>query len=137
MAAPTSETVLRFLVLVVFVVVSSVTVIYLTLHHATADEVYDFVILGGRDALAPSPHRNPKPDRKPKPEPNFRFNPNSSPDPSQAAQPAAWLRAGWVARVTPYSCSRLAGRRSARSAAPVQAQAGGPSSTCRSAGCRC
>ena len=126
MAAPTSETVLRFLVLVVFVVVSSVTVIYFTLHHATADEVYDFVILGGLRS-----RRNPKPDRNPKP------NPNSSPDPSQAAQPAAWLRAGWVARVTPYSCSRLAGRRSARSAAPVQAQAGGPSSTCRSAGCRC
>ena len=47
MAALTRETVLRFLVLVIFVVVSSVSVIYLTLHHATADEVYDFVILGG------------------------------------------------------------------------------------------
>ena len=47
MAALTRETVLRFLVLVIFVVVSSVSVVYLTLHHATADEVYDFVILGG------------------------------------------------------------------------------------------
>ena len=47
MAALTSETVLRFLALVTFVAVSSVTVIYLTLHHATADEIYDFVILGG------------------------------------------------------------------------------------------
>ena len=47
MAALTRETVLRFLVLVIFVIVSSVSVVYLTLHHATADEVYDFVILGG------------------------------------------------------------------------------------------
>lgn len=63
MAAPTSETVLRFLVLVVFVVVSSVTVIYLTLHHATADEVYDFVILGGlrRSRSQPSPQPQARP----------------------------------------------------------------------------
>ena len=46
-AAFPNETILRFFLLVVFVVASSVTVIYLTLHHATADEIYDFVIIGG------------------------------------------------------------------------------------------
>jgi hypothetical protein len=135
MAPLTSETVLRFLVLVVFAIVSSVAVIYLTLHHATADEVYDFVILGGLRRSRSQP--NPKPSRKPKPDPSSSFSPSSSPNPGQAARPAAWWRGGWAVRATQYSCSRLAGRRSARSAAPVQAQAGGPSSTCRSAGCRC
>ena len=70
MAALTSETVLRFLILVVFVVVPSVTVIYLTLHHATADEVYDFVILGGlrRSRSQPSPQTQARPQTRARPQ---------------------------------------------------------------------
>ena len=80
MAAPTSETVLRFLVLVVFVVVSSVTVIYLTLHHATADEVYDFVILGGAETLSlPALTATPSPTANPSPNPTSGSTPTPAP----------------------------------------------------------
>ena len=79
MAAPTSETVLRFLVLVVFVVVSSVTVIYLTLHHATADEVYDFVILGGETLSLPALTATPSPTANPSPTPTSGSTPTPAP----------------------------------------------------------